>query len=78
MTDTWPGAISAVTLFTEDLAATKAFYSEVLGAGTAIFVRCKAPGAANTIVQHGVPPSEGTVGVSGSIVTRCISTVIPW
>ena len=29
MTDTWPGAISAVTLFTEDLAATKAFYSEV-------------------------------------------------
>ncbi|WP_309617426.1 VOC family protein [Salinibacterium sp.] len=31
MTDTWPGAISAVTLFTEDLAATKAFYSEVFG-----------------------------------------------
>ena len=31
MTDTWPGEISAITLFTEDLAATKAFYTEVFG-----------------------------------------------
>jgi len=27
----WPGQISALTLFTEDLAATKAFYQEVFG-----------------------------------------------
>jgi catechol 2,3-dioxygenase-like lactoylglutathione lyase family enzyme len=31
MTDTWPSGISAITLFTEDLAATKTFYSEVFG-----------------------------------------------
>ena len=28
---TWPGKISAITLFTEDLAATKRFYQEVFG-----------------------------------------------
>ncbi len=28
MTD-WPGAISAITLFADDLAATKAFYVDV-------------------------------------------------
>jgi catechol 2,3-dioxygenase-like lactoylglutathione lyase family enzyme len=28
---TWPGGISAITLFVEDLAATKAFYQEVFG-----------------------------------------------
>jgi catechol 2,3-dioxygenase-like lactoylglutathione lyase family enzyme len=27
----WPGAISAITLFVEDLAATKAFYEKVFG-----------------------------------------------
>jgi len=27
----WPGQISALTLFTEDLAATKAFYEKVFG-----------------------------------------------
>jgi catechol 2,3-dioxygenase-like lactoylglutathione lyase family enzyme len=27
----WPGPISAITLFVEDLAATKAFYREVFG-----------------------------------------------
>jgi catechol 2,3-dioxygenase-like lactoylglutathione lyase family enzyme len=31
MTDTWPGGISAITLFTEDLATTKTFYTEVFG-----------------------------------------------
>jgi len=30
MTD-WPGAIGAITLFAEDLSATKAFYQEVFG-----------------------------------------------
>jgi catechol 2,3-dioxygenase-like lactoylglutathione lyase family enzyme len=28
---TWPSGINAITLFTEDLASTKAFYSEVFG-----------------------------------------------
>ncbi len=28
---TWPGKISAITLFTEDLAATKQFYQEIFG-----------------------------------------------
>ncbi len=28
---TWPGAVTAITLFTEDLDATKAFYVEVFG-----------------------------------------------
>lgn len=27
----WPGKISAITLFTEDLAATKQFYQEIFG-----------------------------------------------
>lgn len=29
--DSWPGAISAITLFVEDLPATKRFYQEVFG-----------------------------------------------
>ena len=29
--DSWPKGISAITLFVEDLAATKAFYQEVFG-----------------------------------------------
>jgi len=29
----WPGPISAITLFAEDLAATRAFYLEVFGLG---------------------------------------------
>jgi catechol 2,3-dioxygenase-like lactoylglutathione lyase family enzyme len=29
--DTWPSGISAITLFVEDLAATKQFYQEVFG-----------------------------------------------
>ena len=29
--DAWPGGISAITLFVEDLEATKRFYSEVFG-----------------------------------------------
>jgi len=54
------------------------FYDEVLEAGTAIFVRTKARGAANDLVQHGVPEMKQAVGVSGSIVSRCIKTCIPW
>lgn len=58
--------------------ATVPFWTRELAAGTAVFVRCKAPGAANDIVQHGVPPTSAAVGVSGSIVSRCIDTLIPW
>lgn len=54
------------------------FYCRTLEAGTAVFVRCKAPGAANSIVQHGVPETSSAVGASGSIVSRCITTVVPW
>ena len=56
------------------------FYSEVLPAGTAVFVRGKAPSGddANAIVQHGVPSAPEAVGVSGSIVSRDIATIVPW
>ena len=55
------------------------FFSEVLSAGTAVIVGRDA----NDRVKHGVPTmmkQEGQEGhhVSGSIVGRCISTVIPW
>lgn len=58
--------------------AKEPFYCQPLEAGTAVFVRCRAKGAANDIVQHGVPISDVKVGVSGSIVSRCITTTIPW
>ena len=32
----------------------------------------------NALVKHGVPPCEDAVGASGSIVSRCITTRIPW
>lgn len=54
------------------------FWSRVLEAGTAIFVRAKGPDAANNLVQHAVPPLARDVGPSGSIVSRCIETVVPW
>lgn len=56
----------------------KPFFNEVLSTGSAVLVRCKTPGAANDIVQHGVPTVGTAVGMSGSIVSRCITTVIPW
>ena len=54
------------------------FFARSLQAGTAIFVRCKGSNAANDLVQHGVPPMLTLVGPSGSLVSRCIETVIPW
>lgn len=54
------------------------FWRRALDAGTAVFVRCNASGCANALVQHGVPPMARDVGVSGSIVSRCITTVVPW
>jgi len=56
----------------------ESFFSRELEAGTAVFVRCKGPNAANTLIQHGVPPAPVAVGASGSIVSRCIETVFPW
>ena len=53
------------------------FFSRVLSAGTAVIVGT----AANLRVKHGVPPIEGDAGenhVSGSIVGRCIDTVVDW
>jgi len=54
------------------------FYNQALSAGTAVFVRCKGASAANWFVNHGVPKMKEDVGLSGSIVSRCITTVIPW
>jgi hypothetical protein len=56
------------------------FFSKVLPAGTAIFCRAKSSDGfdANNIVEHGVPPVDTICGTSGSIVSRCITTVIPW
>lgn len=57
----------------------KPFFSEVLSAGTAIFVRANSNSLdANSIVQHGVPQTNKKIGNSGSIVARTIETVIPW
>ena len=54
------------------------FFSKVLSAGTAVFVRANGINDANSIVQHGVPPMDEACGPSGSIVGRAIKTVIPW
>ena len=48
-------------------------WSQVLEAGTAVFMNA----AGNAKVKHGVPEFPGA-GPSGSIVTRCITTVVPW
>jgi phosphopentomutase len=50
------------------------FYSKELAAGTAIIVGM----AANARVKHGVPAISDQDHLSGSIVGRCIDTVIPW
>jgi ribosomal protein L11 len=50
------------------------FFSKELAAGTAIIVGT----AANARVKHGVPPIEQINHLSGSIVGRCIETVIEW
>jgi len=52
----------------------KTFWSKELLAGTGIFMNCKA----NQIVKHAVPPMKKEIGISGSIVSRCIKTLIPW
>ena len=56
------------------------FFSEVLTAGTAVFVRAHSRDGsdANCRLKHGVPPTEYPCGPSGSIVGRTISTLVPW
>jgi alkylated DNA repair dioxygenase AlkB len=58
----------------------KVIFSKPLPAGTAVFVRCNAPGGgdANSIVKHAVPKTKAAVGLSGSIVSRRIVTLVPW
>lgn len=51
----------------------KVFYSEILPKGTAIFTGLDC----NKKVKHGVPVMKD-VGLSGSIVGRCIDTIVPW
>lgn len=48
-------------------------WSQVLQPGAAVFMNAHG----NAMVRHGVPTEEGA-GQSGSIVLRCIETVIPW
>jgi len=56
------------------------FWSEKLPGGTMVIIRAKSSGkpAANSLLKHGVPVSLTECGPSGSIVFRCIKTVVPW
>ena len=53
------------------------FWQQPLEAGTAIIVKT-GPGSPNQCCKHGVPVSQVPVGPSGSVVFRCIQTVVPW
>lgn len=48
-------------------------WQKTLEAGTAVFMNARG----NALVRHGVPKCD-KVGASGSIVTRCITTLVPW
>ena len=63
-----------------DQKKSKPFFSENLSPGTAIFVRAHSSDGtdANSRVQHGVPEMNQKCKISGSIVARCIKTVVPW
>ena len=50
-------------------------FQKELPAGTMIIVKT---GTANQMVKHGVPVIKRPCGASGSIVFRCIKTVVPW
>jgi len=53
-------------------------YSAVLEAGTGVWVRAKGAQAANVRTKHSVPVVDGPCGVSGSLVFRCIDTVLKY
>lgn len=56
------------------------FWSKKLPYGSMVIVRAKSSDdlAANRLMKHGVPKSNEKCGPSGSIVFRCIKTLIPW
>ena len=58
------------------------FFSEKLPGGSLVIVRAKSSNedkpSANSLMKHGVPVSKSKCGPSGSIVFRCIKTVVPW
>ena len=64
----------APRLFQFSLPTGEIIYSKKLNPGTAIFVGEKA----NQLVKHAVPKMKEKCGVSGSIVGRCIKTIVPW
>lgn len=72
--------MGAPRLFEFRIKGEKLFWSKTLKAGTAIFMRAKGKGGndANSVMQHGVPSMKDKVGISGSIVSRAIKTVVPW
>ena len=49
-------------------------WSETLAAGTAVFMNARG----NSLVKHRVPVDSSCSGASGSLVLRCIDTVVPW
>ena len=51
----------------------KPFWEKTLQPGTAVFMNS----TGNALVRHGVPVCDG-VGPSGSIVSRCITSIVPW
>ncbi len=51
------------------------FWQRKLPTGTAIIVKI---GTANQMMKHGVPTMQTPCGPSGSIVFRCIETIVPW
>ena len=56
-----------------DNATGKVVWRKVLEAGTAVLMNARGNGS----VKHGVPEAPGA-GPSGSIVTRCVTTNVPW
>lgn len=67
-------------LFELRIGTEKPFWSKIVQAGTGIFMGTGSSDGkdANRMVQHSVPKMKSKVGVSGSIVSRCVKTVVPW
>ncbi len=53
-------------------------FTNVIEAGTGVWVRAKGVDAANARVKHGVPVIDEPCRASGSLVFRCIATVVPY
>ena len=70
--------LGAPRLFEFQFSGQKPFWSKKLEEGTAVFMKAKNGNDANSLIQHGVPSMKEPIGVSGSIVSRSIETVVPW